>query len=187
MQKTALPFVACLLALAAVGAQAQTLWKWRDAAGQMHISDKAPPPGTPARNIISGPPGGVAPPPGLTTATTSTSTTSTTTTTTAASAADAAGSAPETALDKKKKAADKERVDKEKADRAVVDAKNAAVRKDNCARAQAALAAINSGQRMARTLPNGDREMLDDAGRAEELKRTQDVIASNCGAAPAAQ
>ena len=48
-------------------------------------------------------------------------------------------------------------------------------------------AAINSGQRMARTLPNGDREMLDDAGRAEELKRTQDGIASNCGAAPAAQ
>jgi hypothetical protein len=29
--------------------------------------------------------------------------------------------------------------------------------------------------------------MLDDAGRAEELKRTQDAIASNCGAAPAGQ
>ena len=48
MQKIALPFVACLLALAAVGAQAQTLWKWRDAAGQLHISDQAPPAGTPA-------------------------------------------------------------------------------------------------------------------------------------------
>ena len=184
MQKTALPFVACLLALAAVGAQAQTLWKWRDAAGQMHISDKAPPPGTPAKDIISGPPGGVAAPPVLTAASTSTRTT---TTTTATPAADAAASGGDTALDKKKKAADKERIDKEKADRAAVDAKNAAIRKDNCSRAQAALAAINSGQRMARTLPNGDREMLDDAGRAEELKRTQDVVASNCGPAPTGQ
>ena len=55
MQKIALPFVACLLALAAAGAHAQTLWKWRDAVGPMHISDTAPPAGTPARNIISGP------------------------------------------------------------------------------------------------------------------------------------
>ena len=179
MQKTALPFVACLLALAAVGAQAQPLWKWRDAAGQMHISDKAPPPGTPAKDIISGPPGGVAPPPVLTTASAATRTT---TMTTATPAADAAASGGDTALDKKKKAADKEQ-----ADHAALDAKNAAIRKDNCSRAQAAQAAINSGQRMARTLPNGDREMLDDAGRAEELKRAQDAVASNCGPAPAGQ
>ena len=187
MQKLALPFVACLLAIAATGASAQSVWKWRDAAGQMHISDKAPPPGTPAKDIISGPPGGVAPPPVLTTASAATRTTTTTTMTTATPAADAAASGGDTALDKKKKAADKERIDKEKADRAALDAKNAAIRKDNCSRAQAAQAAINSGQRMARTLPNGDREMLDDAGRAEELKRTQDAVASNCGPAPAGQ
>ena len=186
MQKIALPFVACLLALAAVGAQAQTLWKWRDAAGQMHISDKAPPAGTPAKNIISGPPGGVAPAPVLTTTTTSASSTTTTTAATPA-AADNAASGAESALDKKKQTADKERVDKEKADRAAVEAKNAAVRKDNCSRAQAAKAGIQSGQRIAKLNEKGEREVLDDAGRAEELKRTQDAIASNCGAAPAGQ
>jgi hypothetical protein len=179
MQKIALPLVACLLALAAAGAQAQPLWKWRDAAGQLHVSDTAPPAGTPAKNIISGPAGGVAP--------TLTPATASTATTVAAPAANGAASGAETALDKKKKAADKERADKEKADRAAVDAKNAAIRQDNCSRAQSARATIQSGQRMARTNANGEREILDDAGRAEELKHTQDAIASNCGAAPAGQ
>ena len=181
MQKTALPFAACLLALA-FGAQAQTLWKWRDAAGQLHISDTAPPVGTPAKNIISGPAGGVVVPTALTAA--SSTTTSTTTTTTAAKGA---ASAPETALDKKKKAADKERADKEQADRAALEASNAAIRKDNCARAQSAQAGVQSGQRIARTNANGEREFLDDAGRAAELKRAQDLAAANCGAAPAGQ
>ena len=183
MQKIALPFAACLLTLA-FGAQAQTLWKWRDAAGQLHISDTAPPVGTPAKNIISGPAGGVAVPTALTAAS-STTTSTTTTTTTTAPAAKGATSAPETALDKKKKATDKERADKEQADRAALEASNAAIRKDNCARAQSAQAGLESGQRIARTNANGEREILDDAGRAAELKHAQDAIASNCGAAPA--
>ena len=180
MPKTALPFVACLLALAVVGAQAQTLWKWRDAAGQLHISDQAPPPGTPVKNIISSPTGG----PTLTTTTTSSSST---TTTTAATPASGAASAPLTDLEKRKKAADQERVDKEKADHAAVEAKNAAIRKDNCSRAQASAAALQSGQRMAKYNDKGEREFLDDAGRAGELKRAQDLAAANCGAAPAGQ
>ena len=182
MQKIALPLVACLLALAAVGAQAQPVWKWRDAAGQLHISDKAPPADTPARNIISSP-AGVAPT--LTPA--NPAETGTSTTTAAAPAANGAASGAETALDKKKKAADKERADKEQADHAALDAKNAAIRKDNCSRAQSSQLAIQSGQRLSRTNANGEREVLDDAGRAEELKRTQDAVASNCGAAPAAR
>jgi hypothetical protein len=181
MQKIALSFAACLLALAATGAHAQGLWKWRDASGQMHISDKAPPAGTPAKNIISSPGGaapaaapvltplGAAPAPGDARAA-------------AAEPAAAASTASESALDKKKKAADKDKADKEKADRAVVDAKNAAIRKDNCTRAQAALPGIQNGSRIARVNANGEREVLDDAGRAQELKRTQEVISTNCGA-----
>jgi hypothetical protein len=182
MQKIALSLAAGLLAFAAVGADAQTLWKWRDASGQMHISDTPPPAGTPAKNIVSGPPLGTPASP----VTTTTSSSSTTTTTTADPVATAA-SAGETALDKKKKAADKERADKDKADRAAVDAKNASIRKDNCARAQASLAGLQSGQRIAKINANGEREVLDDAGRADEIKRTQDVVSSNCSAAPAAQ
>ena len=182
MQKIALSLAAGLLAFAALGADAQTLWKWRDASGQMHISDTPPPPGTPTKNIVSGPPSGTPPSPVVTT----TSSSSTTTTTTADPAATAA-SAGETALDKKKKAADKEKADKDKADRAAVDAKNAAIRKDNCARAQASLAGLQSGQRIAKINANGEREVLDDAGRADEIKRTQDVVSTNCSATPAAQ
>ena len=173
MNKIALPLAACLLAIAAVGAHAQTLWKWRDASGQLHISDKAPPPGTPAKNIISAPPGGIVAPPALAPAA-------------AAPKADAAASAGgDSSLDKKKKAADQERLDKEKADRAAVDTKNNAIRADNCSRAKAALAGIQGGQRLGKINANGEREMLDDAGRAAEEKRTQDIIAANCGAAPA--
>jgi hypothetical protein len=178
MQKIALPFVACLLALAAAGTQAQTLWKWRDAAGQLHVSDTAPPAGTPAKNVISAPPGGVVVPSALTAAPPASA---------ARAAAPAAASGAETALDKKKKAADQERSDKEKADRAALDAKNNAIRADNCARARSALAGIQGGQRLARVNAKGEREYLDDAARAQELKHAQDAIASNCGAAPAAQ
>jgi len=178
MQKTALPFVACLLALAVAGAHAQSLWKWRDASGQLHISDTAPPPGTPARNIISSPPGGVvAPPSSLSPAAAPAST----------ATGDAAAEAAASALDKKKKAADQAKADQAKADKAELDAKNAAIRKENCSRAQAALAALQSGQRMARFNAQGEREVLDDAARAEETKRAQDAVTSNCSAAPAPQ
>ena len=176
MQKTALSLAACLLALAVTGAHAQALWKWRDASGQLHISDKAPPAGTPAKDILSAPPGGVAPPPAALVPKPA-----------SAPADTSADTANENALDKKKKAADKDKADKDKADRAAVDAKNAAVRKENCARAQSQLGALQSGVRVARMNDKGEREFLDDNARAAETKRAQDAVASNCGAAPAAQ
>jgi hypothetical protein len=179
MQKTALSLAACLLAFAAAGAHAQALWKWRDASGQLHISDKAPPPGTPSKDILSAPPGGMLPPPAALIAKPA-----------GASAAEAsanAGSAGESALDKKKKAVDQEKADKEKADRAKLEASNATIRKDNCTRARSALQTLQNGGRMARTNEKGEREYLDDAAIAAETKRAQEAIASNCGAAPAAQ
>jgi hypothetical protein len=176
MQKTALSLAACLLALAVTGAHAQALWKWRDASGQLHVSDKAPPAGTPAKDILSAPPGGVAPPPAALVPKPA-----------SAPADTSADTANENALDKKKKAADKEKSDKDKADRAAVDARNAAARKENCARAQSQLGALQSGVRIARMNDKGEREFLDDSARAAETKRAQDAVASNCGAAPAGQ
>jgi hypothetical protein len=181
MQKIALPFVACLLAIAVSGAHAQSLWKWRDASGQLHVSDTGPPPGTPAKNIISSPSGA---PVFLTTATSSASSA---TTTVATSPAAAGASAPETELEKRKKAADKDKAEKDKADRAAVAQKNEAIRKDNCARAQNSATNLQSGVRIAKAGANGEREFLDDAGRAAELQHDQQTIASNCGPAPAGQ
>jgi len=170
MQKTALSFVACLLALAAAGAQASSLWKWRDASGQLHISDTAPPAGTPATSIISSPSGSVALAPAPSSS---------------AQPASAAAAPPAlSALDKKKKAAEQEKADKEKAEHDAADAQNAAIRKDNCARAQSALANLKTGQRIATVNAKGEREIMDDSARAAETKHAQDVVASNCGPAP---
>jgi hypothetical protein len=169
MQKTALSFVACLLAFAAAGAQASSLWKWRDASGQLHISDTAPPAGTPATSIISSPSGSAAP----------------AASPSPAPGASAAAAPPAlSALDKKKKAADQEKADKEKAEHDATEAQNAAIRKDNCSRAQSALANLKSGQRIAVVNGKGEREIMDDAGRAAETKHAEDVVASNCGPAP---
>ena len=168
MQKIALSFAAGLLALAATGAHAQAFWKWRDASGQMHIGDTPPPPGTPAKNIISGPSAGTSP------------------VLAAPIAAPASAPAGDSTLEKRKKLADQEKADKDKADRAELDAKNAAIRKDNCTRAQTMLGPLQDGQRVTRINANGEREVLDDTGRAAEIKHVQDAIASNCGAAPAA-
>lgn len=55
-----------------------------------------------------------------------------------------------------------------------------ALRAENCKRAQAAKAGLDSGVRMARMNDKGEREILDDAGRAAELERTQAIIQSEC-------
>ena len=39
---------------------------------------------------------------------------------------------------------------------------------------------LDSGVRIARTNEKGEREFMDDAARAAEAKRTQDIIASDC-------
>jgi len=183
MQKIALPFAACLLALAAAGARAQPVWKWRDANGELHVSDSAPPPGTPQKNIISAPGGlaggsAVLVPVGPGTLLAN-----------GRSASDAApsASAPMSDLEKKRLAAEKAKAEQQKAERAALEQKNAAIRKDNCQRATSEAANLQLGGRIARVNAQGEREILDDNQRAAELKRAQDVVAQNCGPAPAAQ
>jgi hypothetical protein len=163
MHKTALSLAACLLLIAAGGAHAQSVWKWRDASGQLHISDTAPPAGTPSANILQRPAGGIAPPP-------------------AATPAPSASEAAVSDLERKKKAADKAAADKAAADKADVDQKNAAIRADNCQRAQNELSGLRAGNRYSTTNAKGEREAMDDAARAAEIKRVQDVVTQNCGA-----
>ncbi len=178
MQKITLPLVACLLAIAATGACAQSVWKWRDSSGQLHISDTAPPTDVPQKNIMQRPTGmAVAAGTGNATNTGGQ----------AAAASAPAGPAGDSDLQKKKLKADKEKADKTAADKAVADQKSAAVRAENCSRAQAQAKALQSGVRIARMNASGEREYLDDAGRAAEMKRTQDIVSQSCGAAPLPQ
>ena len=55
-----------------------------------------------------------------------------------------------------------------------------AARLENCGRAKGQLAALGEGQRMTRTNAQGEREVLDDLGRAVEMQRARSVMASDC-------
>jgi hypothetical protein len=156
-------------ALCGAMAPAQAQWKWRDKDGRITVSDRAPPRDVPERDILSKPPS---------------DTRRATSTQTAASAASAPeGTAPQTAptamereVQSRKKAAELEQAAKLKAD----EEKLAGQRADNCRSARGHLVALEGGQRIARTNDKGEREVLDDKGRADEMRRAREVIASDC-------
>lgn len=159
--------LACGTLLTALPADAQ--WKWRDKDGRITISDLPPPRDVPEKDILGRPStaaqraqAAAAPSPA------------------SATAAAFPASAPSTALERevkaRQRAAEEEKAAKAKAE----EERNAARRAENCRQARNHLAALDSGQRMARTNDKGEREVLDDAARAQEAQRARDVIASDC-------
>ena len=167
-----LPVLAALLLGLALALPAAAQWKWRDQNGRVQYSDLPPPAGVPEQDILSRPgPGakrrGITMQPVQQAAS-------------APSAAAAAGAlAPRTGdpeLEAKRKKAEAENTEKQKA----AEAKVAAQRQDNCSRAKEQMRTIDSGMRLARTNDKGEREVLDDKARADEAKRTREIIASNC-------
>ena len=163
--------VALAAALTVFGAAAQTApppaWKWRDASGQINVSDLPPPASIPVKDILERPPlllrSAAAP--------------------AAASAAPVAPalqaiSAPR--ADPELEARRKRALDEQLAQQRQQQERDASVRADNCVRAQAALALHNDGQRLYRTNAQGEREVIDDKTRADELQRIRAVIASDC-------
>jgi hypothetical protein len=156
-----LPWVA-LLVMAVLALPAQAQWTWRDKSGQVNASDRPPPRDTPDKDIISRPQAvqrraAPAPVP-------------------AASAASAPATALEREIQARKRAADLEQAAKTKAE----EERNAAQRAESCRSARGQIAALESGQRIARTNDRGEREVLDDAGRADEQRRAREAIAANC-------
>ena len=159
-------FSVAVLAMCVAGS-AVAQWKWRDASGRIQYSDLPPPAGVSDKDILQRPaaPARVAPPP------------------VAASAPPlnpAAGKPVETELDAKRKKAEQEEAAKNAAAKKAEDEKVAAAKADNCNRARSQLRALDDGIRMARVNAQGEREVLDDAQRAAETKRTRDIIASDC-------
>lgn len=137
-------------------------WKWRDKGGQMQYSDLPPPAHVAERDILQRPTTARAP-----------------MAVPAASAASAPVLAPKTIepeLEAKQRKADEEQAAKKKAE----EEKLAAVRAENCNRAKGYMRTLDDGIRIARVNDKGEREILDDKQRAEETKRTRDIIASDC-------
>ena len=162
--------LACLLC---VGAQAQ--WQWIDKDGRKVFSDRGPPPDIPAKNIIKQPSNlAVAPSAAAASAPAK------------SASAPVADSVPEGELPKLS-TADKELGDKKKqAEAAAVararaeEAKAAQIRAENCERSRSGKVLMDSGVRVSITNAKGEREVLDDAGRAAEVKRIQAAIEANC-------
>lgn len=152
--------VACVLTL-----PVQAQWKWRDKDGRVTASDLPPPREVLDKDIIARPPEVRRAPAQP-----------------AASAAAAVGlaNAPKGALEReveaRKLAADQQQAAKAKAD----EEKLRAQRAENCRRARGHLAALDSGQRIARVNDKGEREVIDDRVRADEQRQAREVISSDC-------
>jgi len=166
---TLLPLLAVVLLLG-LAAPADAQWMWRDKDGRVTASDRPPPASIADKDILSRPASAqrAAAAPGP-----------------AAASAPVAASAPpvtesgaplERELEARKRAAEQDRIARQKAEE---DKLNVA-RAENCRRARSHAAALESGQRIARFNAQGEQEVLDDAGRAEELRRAREVIASDC-------
>jgi hypothetical protein len=162
------------LALLALACSAPLLasaqWQWLDKDGRKVFSDRAPPADIAPNRILKQP--GVRP-------------AAVVETTAAAPAVAAAASSglnvpklagKDATLEEKRKQAEAAEADKRKAQEASV----AAVRAENCQRARAGKATIDSGVRMVRANEKGEREVLDDKQREAEGRRMDETIARDC-------
>ena len=149
-----------LLAVASSGAQAQYLW--RDKAGQMHASDLPPPADVADKDVLRRPSASAV-----------------------RSAAPLAAALPASAASRVgvDPEIDARRAKAEQADKArakVEEERLASQRAENCQRARAQMASLDSGQRLARVNAQGERVVLDDKARADEADAARRVITSDC-------
>lgn len=177
-----------LVAATLVPTPADAQWRWRDANGRITVSDRPPPREIPDKDILSRPNTPAARPqrPGGAPAAD------------AAAAAEGAASAPAAAASAPVAAASaaasgaagglqaevearRKRAQQEQAARAKAEEeKAAALRAENCRRARQHVATLESGIRIARVNERGEREVLDDRARADEMRTARSVIASDC-------
>ncbi len=162
-----------LLALVcALPSLAWAQWQWVDKDGRKVFSDRAPPHDVPEKNILKQP--------GYHGKTPSTPTPAAETPANANAPTAAASTPRATAKDKeleeRKARAEAAEAAKQKAE----ENKIAKQRADNCTRARNAQATFESGTPIRQTNAQGERVFLDDAARAAELRRIQDIINADC-------
>lgn len=164
-----------ILALAggtfALSALAQ--WQWIDKDGRKVFSDRSPPADIQEKSILKRPGGArVAAAPAIDNAAAPA---------TPASAAVTKAAAPKLSgkdaeLEAKKKQAEDEEAAKKKAE----EEKTAKAKAENCDRAKRYLTTLKSGVRVAMTNTKGEREVMDEAKRADESKRAQEISDASC-------
>jgi hypothetical protein len=173
MRPQRLLLVAVLASLAA-SLPVQAQWKWRDKSGIVQYSDRPPPPDVAQKDILERP----APLPERRAATPVA--TMSAASAPAADAAQAPAASAPTGVDPELQARRRQAEQEDTAKRRTEEEKLAAQRADNCQRARSQLRALEDGLRLVRTNEKGEREVLDDKGRAEETARARAIVASDC-------
>lgn len=168
-------FLAAVLAFSAAGSWAQ--WQWLDKDGRKVFSDRAPGAEIPEKNILKRP-SGLRPAPAapVVAAEDAAAAPGAPAAAPAAPASAAKGAGVDKDLEAKKKQAAEADAAKRKADEDRI----AKAKADNCARAKQAKATFESGMRVSRTNAAGEREVMDEAARAAEVKRIQGIIDTDC-------
>lgn len=169
-----------ILALAcAAPVVATAQWQWLDKDGRKVFSDRAPPADVPPNRILKQP-GTVSSTPIFSTPSAE-GAEAPAPSGVAAAAPAASANAPkvsgkDAALEAKKKEMEAAEAKKKQEEQERL----AAMRTESCKRAKASKAHYDSGVRIARTNEKGEREILDDAQRAVEVKRIEGIIAKDC-------
>lgn len=153
-------------------------WQWLDASGNKVFSDAPPPQEITDKNIIKRPAAALTAggKPLTSTANLPTVSGSAPVAPVAKTATSPKNVGKDIELEKKKAQAQTEEAAKKKAE----EQKNAAIRAENCDRAQRNLTSLQSGVRLAQVNAQGEREYLSDEARQSEVQRTQGIVASEC-------
>ncbi len=162
--------------LAAVCLAASAQWQWVDNDGRKVFSDRPPPAEIPDKNVLKRPGARVLP--------------ATHNATSAENPGDAASGAvaaklpasagKTSALDKELEAKKKQAAEAERAKVMAEEERVARAKAENCNRAKQGKTTFDSGIRIARINAAGEREIMDDAARAEEVRRIQSVMERDC-------
>jgi hypothetical protein len=141
---------------------ASAQWKWRDSTGRTQYSDLPPPPGTPDSSILLRP--AAAP----------------VRASSAAAAASVALLPPAKTVEPELEKKLREEKEAKAAKAKLEEQKIAAQKADSCTRARNQLLGLNEGLRVASVNSKGEREVLDDKGRADETQRVKAIIKADC-------
>ncbi|MDR1995949.1 MAG: DUF4124 domain-containing protein [Azonexus sp.] len=157
--KPAAALILGIISTFALGAAHAEIYQWKDASGRTVVSD-TPPPGNAAKEanvigkqqpVVKGEVAGEKP-------------------------AEAPKPVAEKDLDFKKR----QQEARDKADKEAKEQKAEADRKENCERARGNLAAIESGYRVAAFDEKGERKILDEGQRKEEMDRYREIVTQSC-------
>ena len=166
-----------LLVAACVGLSftAAAQWQWIDKDGHKVYSDRAPPAEIQDKNIIKRPGGNKIPAVAVSESATQTDGAPATAVPTGP-----ASGAKNTGLDKELEAKKKQAQDAEAAKRKAAEQEVAKAKIENCVRAKQAKATYESAAPITRTNAAGVREVMDEAARAEEIRRIQGIMVRDC-------